>query len=82
MSWTETTREKYRRQSPRYESDLTDAEWRRIAPALPVSAQRGRPRCVELREVINALFYQLMTGCPWRALPRCFPAVPTVRYYF
>ena len=60
----------------------TDAEWERIAPLLPARALRGRPRRADLREVVNALLYQLATGCQWRALPRCFPSVSTVRYYF
>ena len=82
MAWTEAAQAKYRRRTARYESDLTDAEWERIAPLLPAPMMRGRPRKVDLREAVNALLYQLATGCQWRALPRCFPAVSTVRYYF
>ena len=82
MAWTEAARAKYRRGGERYESDLTDAEWEWIEPLLPAPSVRGRPRQVDLREVVNALLYQLMTGCQWRVLPRCFPAVSTVRYYF
>ena len=82
MAWTEAAQAKYRRRTTRYESDLTDAEWERIAPLLPAPMMRGRPRKVDLREAVNALLYQLATGCQWRALPHCFPAVSTVRYYF
>lgn len=82
MAWTETARAKYRRPSRRFESDLTDVEWARLAPLLPVPSRTGRPRQVDLREVVNALLYQLMTGCQWRALPPCFPKPSTVRYYF
>ena len=63
MAWPETARAKYRRPSRRFESDLTDAERARPAPS-----RTGRPRRVELREVVNALLYQLMTGCQCRAL--------------
>ena len=82
MAWTETARAKYRRRSRRFESDLTDAEWARLLPLLPTPSRTGRPRQVDLREVVNALLYQLMTGCQWRALPPCFPKPSTVRYYF
>jgi transposase len=73
---------KYRRPTERFESDLTDAEWKHLAPLLPGPSSTGRPREVDLREVVNALLYQLMTGCQWRALPPCFPKASTVRYYF
>lgn len=82
MAWTKTARAEYRRRGKRFESDLTDAEWARLAPLLPAPSSTGRPRQVDLREVVNALLYQLMTGCQWRALPPCFPAASTVRYYF
>ena len=82
MAWTETARAKYRRSTERFESDLTDAEWARLLPLLPSRSRLGRPRQVDLREVVNALLYQLMTGCQWRALPPCFPKPSTVRYYF
>ena len=82
MAWTETARAKYRRPLRRFESDLTDAEWARLSPLLPAPSRTGRPRQVDLREVVNALLYQLMTGCQWRALPPCFPKPSTVRYYF
>lgn len=82
MAWSEAARAKYKRSLDRFESDLTDAEWDRLAPLLPPPSQQGRPRQVDLREVVNALLYQLMTGCQWRALPPCFPKASTVRYYF
>ena len=82
MAWTKTARAKYRRGLPRFESDLTEAEWARLSPLLPAPSRTGRPRQVGLREVVNALLYQLMTGCQWRALPPCFPKPSTVRYYF
>ncbi len=61
--WTETIRKQYERQSERYASDLTDGEWALITPHLPAAKPIGRPRTTVLREVINALFYLLSTGC-------------------
>ena len=80
--WTETTRKQYERQSARYASDLTDGEWALIAPHLPAAKPIGRPRTTVLREVINALFYLLSTGCQWRMLPKEFPPRSTVHRYF
>ena len=82
MCWTEITRPNYRRDGQRYASDALDAEWRVIAPLLPGRRRVGRPRTVDLREVLNAIFYVLMTGCQWRALPRDFPPRSTVQGYF
>lgn len=64
-----------------YASDLTDAQWLAIEPLLP-SSHRGRPRILNLREVLNAILYVLRTGCAWRLLPHDFPAWPAVYYYF
>ena len=80
--WTETTRKQYERQSERYASDLTDGEWALITPHLPAAKPIGRPRTTVLREVINALFYLLSTGCQWRLLPKEFPPKSTVHRYF
>lgn len=80
--WTEITRPQYRRDSLRYASDTTDREWAIIAPLLPPPPRLGRPRTVDLREVVNAIFYVLATGCQWRALPKDFPPRSTVQGYF
>jgi transposase len=61
-----------------YSTDLTAAEWRLIQPVLPVPCHTGRPRRWNLRLIVNALFYQLKTGCPWRLLPREYPPWQTV----
>src|SRR6266545_3822163 len=82
MSWTEITREQYRRDGLRYASDMTDEEWRVIAPFMPAPCRRGRPREVDLRVIVNAILYIGATGCQWRALPKDFPPCSTVRYYF
>lgn len=82
MAWTETTRPHYRRDKLRYASDLKDREWGVIGPLLPEPSRLGRPREVNLREVVNAILYILATGCQWRALPKDFPPRSTVQGYF
>ena len=47
-----------------YPSDLTDEQWVLLAPLLPPPKPGGRPRSVDLREVVNAMLYLLRTGCP------------------
>jgi putative transposase len=64
-----------------YPSDLADAQWTLIAPRLPASSG-GRPRTTDLRDVVNAIFYILRTGCQWRYLPKDFPPKSTVWRYF
>src|SRR5215213_1445958 len=54
------------RRGLRYPSDLTDAEWALIAPLIRPAKRGGRPRSVNVREVLNAIFYVLWTGCQWR----------------
>ena len=73
MSWTEITREQYRRDGLRYASDTTDAEWELIEPLMPAPSRRGRPREVSLRVITNAILYIAATGCQWRELPKDFP---------
>ena len=65
----------------RYPSDLSDAEWALVAPLIPPSKHGGRPRSVNVREVLNAIFYVLWTGCQWKALPKDFPPKSTVYDY-
>jgi putative transposase len=82
MSWTEITREHYRRDELRYASDLTDEEWNVLSPLMPKRKRVGRPREVDLREVVNAILFILATGCQWRAIPKDFPPRSTIQYYF
>ena len=82
MAWTETTREKYRRDGLRYASGTTDGEWAQIEPLLPARRVLGRPRQWHLRAIVDAILYILATGCQWRALPRDFPPRSTVQGYF
>jgi transposase len=53
------------RRGLRYSSDLTDAEWALVEPMIPPAKHGGRPRDVNVREVLNAIFYVLSTGCQW-----------------
>ncbi len=75
MPWREPARREYRRDCPRYASDLTDAEWSLIEPFMPLPCRIGRPRQPDLREVVNAVLYMATTGCQWRQLPKDFPPV-------
>ncbi len=63
-------------------SDLTDKEWQIIKPLIPPPKPGGHPRTVDMREVVNAIFYLLRTGCSWEMLPHDFPPYSTVYYYF
>ena len=64
-----------------YPSDLTDEQWEIIKPLIPVKSV-GRPREVAMREVLNTIFYQNRSGCPWDMLPHDLPAKSTVSDYF
>ena len=65
-----------------YPTDLSDDEWRCIGPHLPEPTERGRPRLHGLRVILDAVFYILKSGCPWRLLPRDFPPWKTVYDWF
>jgi transposase len=82
MPWTDAARRQYARPAERYATDLTDDEVALIGPHLPAPNRLGRPREANLREVLNAIFYLLRTGCPWRLLPKEFPPRSTVFGYF
>ena len=60
-----------------YSSDLMDAQWEMLNPLLPAPAQRGRPPTSH-RQVIDAIFYNLRTGCQWRLLPKDFGPWETI----
>ena len=82
MPWTDTARAQHSRATGRYPSDMTDREWALVAPLLPGPKPGGRPRTVDLREVMNAILYLASSGCQWRALPKDFPPMTTVQGYF
>jgi putative transposase len=65
-----------------YPTDLTDAEWKHIEPFVPSPKYRGRQRIHTPREILNAVFYVLRSGCAWRLLPREYPPWKTVYHYF
>jgi putative transposase len=65
-----------------YPSDLTDPQWKKLAPHIPPAHGRGAPRRVDMREIINALRYLARTGCQWRFLPHDLPPWEIVYYYF
>jgi len=81
MSWNEADREKYAVVRDRYSSDMSDAEFVLIAPLLPAAKARGRKR-TDPRIILNALFYLIRAGCPWRLLPKDFPPFTTVQNQF
>jgi putative transposase len=64
-----------------YPSDATDEQWRLLEHQIPVYPG-GRPRKTNLRDVVDAIFYVLRTGCQWRYLPKDFPPKSTVWRYF
>jgi transposase len=81
--WTEQHRKTYVRIGGRYPSDVTDDEWAHLEPLIPPAKPGGRPRQANMREALNAIFYLLRTGCPWRYLPRDgFPPRSTVYNIF
>ena len=65
-----------------YPSDMTDEQWRLIEPSIPSPKPGGRPRSVDLREVIDGVLYLNRTGCSWRQLPHDFPPWGTVHFYY
>lgn len=66
-----------------YPSDLSDPEWELIKPHIPnLRCNRGRKRIHSYREILNAIFYLLRSGCAWRMLPHEFPPWKTVYHYF
>jgi putative transposase len=65
-----------------YPTDLSDGEWTRLRSYLPTPKAQGRPRIHSLRDVLDAIFYVLKSGCHWRLLPHDFPPWSTVYYHF
>lgn len=65
-----------------YSSDLTDAQWAILEPLIPAAKHGGRPREVDMREVINTILYLNRTGCQWDMLPHDLLPKSTVYDYF
>lgn len=82
MVWKPDTRRDYARNRHDYASTMTDDEWAKIAPHLPGPKSLGRPRKHSLRQIVNAIFYLLQSGCQWDMLPKDFPPWQTVYRYF
>ena len=80
--WKPEHRAAAERRGLRYPSDLTDAEWALVEPLIPPAKHGGRHREINVREVLNAIFYVLSTGCQWQALPKDLPPKSTAHNYF
>jgi putative transposase len=65
-----------------YPSDLTDAQWDLLRIVIPDAKPGGRPRSVDLREVVNAMLYLNRSGCQWDMLPHDLPPKSSVYEYF
>lgn len=65
-----------------YPTDMTDAEWTSLELHVPPPRPGGRPRVHPVREIMNAIFYVLRSGCAWRLLPHDLPPWKTVYHYF
>src|ERR1043165_3803313 len=68
--------------SNRYATDLNDQEFELLAPHIAQKDGSGKKRTVDIREVLNAIFYRVKTGCQWRMLPADFPKWYHVWYYY
>ena len=79
--WTADRRRAADGRGLRYPSDLTDAEWELVRPFIAPAKRGGRPRSVDVREVMNAIFHVLSTGCQWNAIPSDLPPRSTVWDY-
>jgi transposase len=65
-----------------YPSDLTEAQWEKLEPLIPAIAEDATHVVYERKEIVNAIFYVLRSGCPWRMMPHDLPAWSTVYNYF
>jgi putative transposase len=65
-----------------YATDLSDEEWCILEPLIPEAKPGGRPRAHETRELLDAIFYAVRSGCAWRLLPHEFPPWQTIYHYF
>jgi transposase len=79
--WKAEHRRAAERRGLRYPSDLTNAEWALVEPMIPPAKRGGRKRTVDVREVLNGIFYVLSTGCQWNAVPTDLPPKSTIYDY-
>lgn len=61
---------------------MTDSQWDIIQPMIPPAKSGGRPRSLDMRQVINAILYIVVGGIQWRMLPKEYPKWQSVYYYF
>lgn len=66
----------------RYPTDLSDSQWMIIQEFIPAAKSGGRPRSLEMREVVNAVLYVVVGGVQWRMLPKEYPPWSSVYWYF
>lgn len=64
-----------------YPSDMTDGQWATLRPLIPTTHE-GRPRTVDMRKILNGIFYRCRSGCQWRMLPREYGPYQTVYNYY
>ena len=81
MPWNEADRAKYDVIRARYSSDMSPAEFALVGPLLPPAKRRG-PKQTDPQAILNALFYMIRCGCPWRYLPKDCPPFTTCRTGF
>ena len=79
--WKTEHRRAADRRGMRYPSDLTDADRLLVEPMIPAAKHGGRKRTVDVREVLNGIFYVLATGCQWNAVPTDLPPKSTIYDY-
>ncbi len=65
-----------------YPTDLSNAQWRALAPLVPPAKPGGRPRSTDMREALNALISMARTGCSWRLIPHDLPHPSTLKNFF
>lgn len=65
-----------------YPTDMTDSQWNHIRELIPLAKPGGRPRTVDMRMIVNAVFYIVTTGAQWRMLPKEYPKWQSVDAYF
>lgn len=65
-----------------YPTDLTNRQWDYIKDLIPAAKEGGRPRSIDMRQLINAILYIVMTGAQWRMLPKDYPNCKSVYHYF
>jgi putative transposase len=74
--------EKVSHKRRQYTSEVSEKQWKRLKWILPKRTGAGRPQELDLRMVMNAIFYVLVTGCQWRNLPNDYPNPNSVYYHY